>query len=157
METKYFSLELAATNKMTRIFQLVFGAICILVALIWVILNYYSVKSNISLWATIVFLIGFGYFMVMSGLGRAMKFIEISRDLIKIKRNSVLPVRELTAADIERIEVFPLSIVFFLRSGKKMTVRFGTTFTDIIGEVRDQIDKFSEINNIGVEYKSEEI
>lgn len=157
METKYFSLELATTNKVTRVFQLVFGAICIVVALIWVILNYYSIKSNISLWVTVVFLIGFGYFMVISGLGRAMKFIEISSDMIKIKRNSVLPVRELSAPDIERIEIFPLNIIFFLKSGGKMTVRFGTTYTDVIGEVRNQIEKFTGINNIPVEYKSEVI
>ncbi len=155
METKYFSLEMASSNKVTRVFQLVFGVTCIVVALTWVILNYYSIKANASLWATILFLLGFGYFMVVSGLGKAMKFIEISSDVIKIKRNSVLPASDLRADEIGRIEVFPLNIIFFLRSGKKIILRFGTTFTDVIGEVRLQIKDFSDLNNIPVEFKNE--
>ncbi len=155
METKYFSLEMASPNRITRIFQLVFGVTCIVVALIWVILNYYSIKANVSLWATILFLLGFGYFMVVSGLGKAMKYIEISSEVIRIKRNSVLPVSDLRAEDIGRIEVFPLNIIFFLRSGKKVTLRFGTTFTDVIGEVRLQLKNFTDLNNIPVEFKNE--
>ena len=148
METGYFSLEVNKSNKLTRIFQLVFGIVCAVVAVIWLIINFNSLTSNWSLVITIIFLLGFAYYQINSGLGRGEKFIEISQARLKLKKNSLFPAQDINASDIERIEVFPLSLVITLRSGEKRILRFGTTFTDIIDPVKRGIETFCSENNI---------
>jgi hypothetical protein len=157
MESNYYSLEVNKSNRITRIFQLAFGVICAFVAFVWAILNINMLKSNGTLWITILLLLGFAYFQIISGLGKAEKFLEISRDLIRLKKNSLLPVQEINAPDIEKIEAFPLNIVFFLRTGKRIFLRFGTTYTDIIEPVRKNIQIFCSDNNIPLEFKTEEL
>jgi len=155
MENQYFSLELNKGSKLTRIFQLLFGIVCGLVAIIWTILNISRLKSDAALWITIILLFCFAYYQVMSGLGLAEKFIEISTSTIKIKKNSLFPAQKIASSDIEKIEMFPLNIVFFLRSGKKVILRFGTTFPDVIEPVTKSIDSFCSINNTPLEFKNE--
>ena len=157
MKSNYYSLELNKSNIITRIFQLVFGIICAVIAIIWAILNINMLKSNGSLWITIVLLLGFAYYQINSGLGRAEKFIEFSQSSLKLKNNSLFPVRVLNAPDIQKIEAFPLNLVFFLTSGKKVFLRFGTTYTDIIEPVRKSLLTFCSGNNIPLEFKSEEL
>jgi hypothetical protein len=157
MESDYFSLEVNKSNKLTRIFQLVLGIICAVVALIWLIVNIKSLGSNGTLMITIIFLLGFAYYQINSGLGLGEKFIEISQNIIKVKKNSIFPAQELSASDIEKIEIFPLNVVFFLRSGKTVFLRFGTTYTDIIQPARKRIKTFCEGNNIPLEFKNEEL
>jgi hypothetical protein len=110
MEKSYYSLEVNKSNRVTRIFQLIFGIICAAVAIIWLFLNMNTIKLNGTLWITIIFLLGFAYFQVNSGLGRAEKFIEFGAAVIRMKRNSILPVREIMAAEIEKIEIHPLTL-----------------------------------------------
>jgi hypothetical protein len=157
MERSYYSLEINKSNKLTRIFQLFFGIICAIVAVAWAIVNINMLKSNVTLWITIILLLGFAYFQIISGLGKAEKFIEISQESIKLKKNSLFPVLEMKAPDLGKIEVFPLNLIFFLRSGKKVFLRFGTTYTDIIEPVRKNIQTFCAGNNIPLEFKSEEL
>jgi energy-converting hydrogenase Eha subunit C len=157
MESDYFSLEVNKSNKLTRIFQLVFGIICAVVAFIWLIINIKSLRSNGTLVVTIIFLLGFAYYQINSGIGRGEKFIEISQTTLRLKKNSIFPAQELNASEIEKIEIFPLNVVFFLRSGKTVFLRFGTTYTDIINPVRTGIKTFCERNNIPLEFKNEEL
>jgi hypothetical protein len=157
MESNYYSLEVNKSNRITRVFHLAFGVICAIVAVVWAILNINMLKSNGALWITIILLLGFAYFQIISGLGKAEKFIEISQGSIKIKKNSLFGVQEINAPDIEKIEAFPLNLVFFLRSGKKVLLRFGTTYTDIIDPVRKSIQTFCTGNNIPLEFKTEEL
>ena len=157
MESNYFSLELNRSNRVTRIFQLAFGILCAVIAVIWAILNINMLKSNGTLWITIVLLLGFAYFQIISGLGRAEKFIEFSQSSIKLKNNSLFPVRVLNAPDIKKIEVFPLNLVFFLSSGKRLILRFGTTYTENIEPVRKSLETFCTGNNIPLEFKTEEL
>jgi hypothetical protein len=157
MESNYYSLEVNKSNRITRVFQLAFGVICAIIAVVWAILNINMLKSNGALWITIILLLGFAYFQIISGLGKAEKFIEISQDSIKLKKNSLFGAQEMNATDIEKIEAFPLNLVFFLRSGKKVLLRFGTTYTDIIDPVRKSIQTFCTGNNIPLEFKTEEL
>jgi len=157
MNGNYFSLEVSKSNRLTRIFQLVLGILCIIIAFGWLITNYSSFEANRSLWLTIIFILGFGYFQINSGVGKGDKFIEIGEDSIRMKRNSVLPVRELQAKEISKTEIYPLSVVFFMKSGKKEKVRFGTTYPDIINPVRQSIRDFCSRNNIESEIRKEEL
>lgn len=156
MDKKYFSLELHRNNRLTRIFQVAFGIICAGVAIVWLIINPASQKMNLSLLITILFLLGFAWFQIMSGLGRAEKFIEFSQNKIRLKRNSVLPVKVINSVDILKIEIDPISVIFFMKTGNKVILRFGTTFTDIIGPVKDAIESFCLKNKINCEFREEE-
>ncbi len=157
MEKAYFSLELNRSNKLTKVFHLVLGIVCMGIALVWLILNFSTLKSSISLWITIVFLAGFGYYEVISGLGKSEKFIEVSNSSVRIKLNLLFPAQELKADEIDRLEVFPLNIVFFLKSGKTVFLRFGTTYTDIIEPVKKSIKSFCNRNNLKFEIRNEEL
>ncbi|MBW6501715.1 MAG: hypothetical protein K0B05_10010 [Bacteroidales bacterium] len=155
MDNKHFSLDVNRSNRLTRVFQLLFGIVCLVVAVFWLVFNIRTMKTEITLWITIIFLAGFGYYQIMAGLGRAAKFIEIGRDKIRLKKSSLLPPVELSAGNIEKIDVFTLSIIFHLNAGKSVILRLGTTFTDRIGPIKDHILKFSEVNGISAELKND--
>ncbi len=155
MDKQYYSLDVNRSNKVTRIFQLVFGALCFVVAVAWLIINMNTVQMTGSVWVTIIFLIVFAYFQVNSGLGRSAKFIELGESTLKLKKNSLLPVRYMNASDIEKIEIFPVNIVFFLKTGKKLNLRFGTTYTDIIEPAKKAIECFCRNNNLKYEFMNE--
>jgi hypothetical protein len=157
MENNSFSLEVNRNNRFVRIFQIVFGIICAALALVWLILNVDSLKSNVSLWFAIVFLLGFAWYQINSGLGKGEKFIEIGQTTMKFKKNSLLPARELKTSEISKIEIFPLSIVLFLKSGKKSILRFGTTYTDAIEPIKKGIEEFCKLNNLKFEFRKEEL
>ncbi len=156
MENNYYSLEVNKGNRLTRVFQLIFGIVCALLAVTWIILNPDSFKWNTTL-LPVLFLSLFSWYMINSGLGKGEKYIEIERDSITIKKNSLFPARTFNAPEIERIEVFPLSLVLHLREGNKFLLRFGTTFTDLIDPVKRGIEEFCSLNNISAEFRNEEI
>jgi len=151
MERIYYSLEVNRGNRLTRMFQLIFGIVCAVLAIIWLIMNLETLKSNGSLVLTILFLLGFAYYLVNTGLGKGEKFIEIGLNTLKIKKNSVLPAIEIKAGDIQKIEIFPLNIVFILKSGKKVLLRFGTFFTGVIQPVKEGIESFCTSNGVPLE------
>ena len=157
METKYFSLGTGESNKLVNIIRLIFGVVCIAIAMLWMIFNIRSFKSDGTLWITIVFLTGFGFYQIWAGLGRAIRFIEIDQDKIILKKNSLLPFKELKAGEIKKIEVFPLSLIIYLHGDRKTILRFGTTYTDNIDPIKCEIEQFASGNNICLEIKREEI
>ena len=157
MEKSYFSLEISEGNRFTRIFQLIFGMVCFVVALFWLVYNIRSSEPDLTLWLTIIFLSGFSYYQVMAGLGRTAKFIRIDNDSIKLKKNSIFPVEKLHVENLEKIDIYTLSIRFFMKGGRVSILRFGTTFTDRIGPVKDKILQFAESNNIPTEMKNDEV
>ena len=157
MESSYYSLEVNKSNRFTRIFQLIFGIVCAVLAVIWLIMNIKTLTTNGSLVLTIAFLLGFAYYLVNSGLGKGEKYIEIGRNKLKLKKNSVLPAFVINAGDILKVEMFPLNIVFILKSGKKVLMRFGTYFTDVIDPVKTAIESFCESNGVPLEVLNENI
>jgi len=157
METQYFSLEVHRSNKLTKIFQLVFGIICAGVAVIWLILNLSTMKMTLGLALTVLFLLGFAYYQIVSGLGHAEKFIEVGGDKIRMKKNSIFPVEEVRADEVENVVIFPINIVFMLKSKKKIMLRFGTTYTDIINPAKDAVENFCRRNSLSYEERNEDL
>jgi len=157
MEINHYSLEVNKTNKLIRVFQLIFGIVCAVLAIIWLIMNLKTLTSNGSLVLTILFLLGFAFYLVNSGLGKGDKYIEIGQNSLKLKRNSVIPATEIKAGDIQKIEIYPLNIVFILKSGKKELLRFGTFYTGVIEPVKTGVESFCETNGIPVEAINENL
>jgi hypothetical protein len=104
-----------------------------------------------------VFLVGFGSYQIAAGFGKIKKFIGIEADRIILKQNSFLPKIDIIPSDIEKIEIFPLSIVFWMTKKKKMILRFGLNYTEIINPVKDAVTEFAGLNGIVIEEKKEEI
>jgi hypothetical protein len=157
METKYFALSSVETNKIVKIIQVVFGIFCFAIAAFWVIFNIRSLKSDETLWVTIVFLSGFGFYQVWAGLGKATRFIEIRSDRICLKKNIFLPPVEMIAAEIQKIEIFPFNMIFYLKTNKKRLLRFSSTYYETNEKIKDEIITFGELNLISVEFVEEKI
>jgi hypothetical protein len=157
MEAKYFSLGNSENNQFVKIIRIIFGVVCITVAVYWLNFNIKSLKTDGTLWITIVFLLGFGFYQIWSGLGRANRFIEIAGDYINLRKNPVLPSVKISAAEISKIELFPLSLVFFLKSEKRILLRFGTTFHETNEVIKDEILTFAGRNNIPLEIIEDKI
>ncbi len=157
METKYFSLNSNENNNLVKAVQIMFGIVCIAVAIFWLIFNIRSLKVNGTLWITILFLTGFGFYQLWSGLGKAKRFIRIGSDTIWLRKNIILPAVELPAREIEKIELFPLNLFFYLKSKKRILLRFGTTYHDTNEKIVDEILIFAESNSINLEIKEEKL
>jgi hypothetical protein len=157
MEIKHFSLSTIENNKLVKIIRILFGVVCIAVAIYWFSFNIKSLKADGTLWITIIFLTGFGFYQIWSGMGRATRFIEIAPGFIRFKQNPVLPPIVMSSIEIEKIELFPLNLIFFLKSKKKIMLRFGTTYYEINEKIKDEILSFAESNNIPLEFIEEKI
>jgi hypothetical protein len=157
MGKKHYSLGITENNQIINIIRIVFGFVCLVIAIFWLVFNITSIKSDITLWITIIFLSGFGLYQILSGFGRTTVFIEFGPDIIKLKKNPILPLVEIRAADIEKIEIFPLNVVFFLKTKKRILLRFGTTYNDINIIVKDELADFAESNKIPLEVMQEKL
>jgi len=157
MEKRYFSLEIRDDNRLTKIFRIILGLLCCIIAIFWVMFNFISVKANGTQWITVIFLIAFGVFQIYAGFGLATKFIELSNNIIRLKKNSILQAIVLSSDQIERIELFPLKVQFFFRPGKKILLRFGISDPEKIELIKGEIVSFADTNNIILEIETEEI
>jgi hypothetical protein len=157
MENKYFSLGPVENNRIINLIRIAFGFICITVAVFWISFNVNTLKTDGTLWITIIFLSGFGFYQIWSGLGRATRFIEIGPDFIKLKKNPLLAPVKMPATDIETIELFPMNMVFVLKSKKRVLLRFGATYHETNELVKDGVIDFADSNNIPLEIIEEKI
>jgi hypothetical protein len=157
METKRFYLETKQNPRAVKFIQIVFGIICIILAVTWVFYNLKSLKNDGTVWITIAFLICFGGYQILAGLGKTDRYLETGPGKIILRQNSFLPKITLNVNDIEKLEIFPLSILFLLKNQKKIIFRFGLSNTEIINPVKDEIIVFSELNVIPCEEKKEEL
>jgi hypothetical protein len=157
MEKNYFSLETVENTRLTRIFQLIFGIICVGIAVFWMIFKFSQMRTENTSWITIIFIAGFGIYEIWAGLGKAVKFIETSHEKILLRKSPVLPSVEIRPGDIEKIELFPLNVVFLKKTGKKISLRFGVTYPELIETIKVEITEFATLHNIPVEIKKEEL
>ena len=157
MESKFFSLEIRENNRITKVVQILFGIVCVAIAVFWIIFNIRSLKSYGTPWATIIFLMGFGVFQVLSGTGYTAKFIELKENKIILKKNSLLPPVDIFADQIEKVELFPLCLIFIIKPAKRILLRFGVTHPDRIELIKNEIVNFVESNKIQFEIKDEQI
>ena len=151
MEIKHFSLSTSETNSLVKIITVIFGVVCIAVAIFWLNFNIQSLNTDGTLYITIVFLTGFGFYQIWSGLGRTARYVDMGSDTIRIKKNPILPSVLINVNEIEKIELFPLNVIFFLKSQRRFTLQFGTTYLETSNIIKDEILNFAEMNNIQLE------
>lgn len=84
------------------------------------------------------------------------RFIEIGT-AIRLKKNTFMPVYELKSSELKKIEIFPLNIIFYLKSGKKIKLRLGTMYYETNEKIIDGIIGFAENNSIPFEIIEEKL
>jgi len=156
MENKYFTLSSVENNRFIKLIQIIFGIACFAIALYWISFNIKSIKADKSMWITIVFLSGFGFYMIWAGLGKAVRFIEMGSDTIRIKKTILLPASEFSAGEIQKIEIYPFSIRFFIGS-KKNILRLSSTWYETNANIKDEILNFADNNGIQIKFIEEEL
>lgn len=157
METKHFSLGDIEKNRLVNIIRIVFGSVCLALAAFWLIFNINSIQNSGTLWITILFLTGFGFYQIWAGFGKAERFIEIGSDNIVLKKTIFLQPMTIPAVETEKIEFFPLKFIFLLKSGRKVLLRLGTMYYESNKNITDEITKYAEKNKISTEVIQEEI
>jgi uncharacterized protein YlzI (FlbEa/FlbD family) len=157
METKYFPLGSAEDNKLIKFMRIFFGVACIALAIYWLIFNIRAERATGSIWVIVFFLTIFGIYQVLAGFGKATRFITISQHSLSIKQNAFIPAEHLNSDEINKIEFFPLKVVFTYKSGKKYQVRFGTINYETNEKIIDELVSFCESNNIPSELVEEEL
>jgi hypothetical protein len=157
MENKYYPLGNIEKNGIVRIIRIVFGVVCIAIAAFWLVFNIRSLKADGTLWITIIFLWAFGLYQIWAGFGKANRFIEFGSNYIRLRKNTFFAPRVMNVAEIEKIELFPMNLVFFLKTGKRIMLRFGATYQDLNEKIKDDILIFVEINKIPFEIVEEKI
>jgi hypothetical protein len=157
MENKYYPLGNIEKNGIVRIIRIVFGVVCIAIAAFWLVFNIRSLKADGTLWITIIFLWAFGLYQIWAGFGKANRFIEFGSNYIRLRKNAFFASIVMNVAEIEKIELFPMNLVFFLKTGKRIMLRFGATYQDLNEKIKDDILIFVEINKIPFEIVEEKI
>jgi hypothetical protein len=155
MGNNHYSLETRENNRLTMTFQVVFGLLCIAVAIYWLVHNIRSPESDSTLWITVAFLTCFGGYLVLAGLGYAYRYIEFTAEQISLKKYAVLPKTEINASDVVKIEVYPLKVLIVMKSGRNILIRFGVTEVERIESIKDEFSRFASVNNINLELKNE--
>lgn len=157
MDKKYFLLGTAEDSRIIKIIRIIFGFVCLIIAAFWIYFNITALKTDSTLWITIIFLGLFGFYQTWAGLGRTVRFIEIGSESIMLKKNVVLPALEIKISDIEKIDIYPLNIIFHIKSKKRVILRFGTTFHDQNEIILDEIIELAELKHITLEVIEEKI
>ena len=157
MEEGNFPLGNTEDNRFVKGFRIIFGIACIAMAAYWVNFSLKSLKTDRSLWVTIFFLLGFGFYQIWAGLGRATRYIVINPEMILLKKSSLRPPVQILPAHISKIDIFPLNIYFIMKSGKKLLLRFGTIHYETNEKIVDEIIRFADSNNIPYELNEETI
>jgi hypothetical protein len=157
MEKKYYALNNVENNKIVKIIQIVFGIVCFAVAVFWMIFNIRSLKTDGTLWISVFFLTGFGFYQIWSGLGKATRFIEIGQEIIRLKKTILLPPVNISSGEIQKIELYPFNLIFFLKSKKKIVLRFGASYQETNEDIKDDILVFADKNSIEIEIVEERI
>ena len=126
-------------------------------ALYSLIFNLKADNADSFLWITIVLLACFGIFLILSGLGKTKRYIEINNNKIFLKKNAIMPVAKMNNTDIRKIESLPLNIIFRLTNGRKKILRFGINYPEVIPIVKDKLKEFSEINSIQFDAENDSV
>jgi len=157
MEGKKISLDPDSKTQFAKLLQIIFGIFCIIASIYFLISGYHPGTSIVTLLVAAVFLLLFGIYQIMAGLGKTQKYFLVKHSGISFKEHSILHVKEIPSDKIEKIELYPLSIKFLLKDSKKIRFRFGISYPEIIDPVKQEVIGFAEDHSIPWNEVPEEI
>lgn len=148
MKEKYFDLDPDSKTQLVKVLQVIFGILCISATMYYLFSGIISGASKITLLTALLFLLFFGIYQIMSGLDKTKKYFRLTHNSISFKQHSVLPVTDIQTDKIDKIELYPLSIKFLLKNGKKIKFRFGISYPEIIDPVKQEVIGFADDHGI---------
>lgn len=157
MESSYYNLGSTENSRFIKIIQIIFGIICLAVSVYWTLFNMRSAKIDKTIWITVIFLIGFGFYQIWSGAGKAVRFIEIGKSAIRLKKTILLPENDIPAETIAKIFIFPFNLKISLKTGKQINLRLSSSYYETNNKIVEGIMEFAESNIIDVEIIEEKI
>ncbi|MDR2887834.1 MAG: hypothetical protein LBV26_07550 [Bacteroidales bacterium] len=157
MDTNRFQLGNSDTSRFVNILKVFFGGACIAVGIYLAVCGAGDLGNTGSAWITVMFMLGFGFYEIWSGLGKAERYIEIGCTFVRLKKNIFLPAAHIEVSEIDRICIFPLKVSFYLKKGTKVVLRFGTTYIETNEKIIDAIARLAEHYSICLECRDEEI
>ena len=83
--------------------------------------------------------------------------LKFDSDNVRLKKNIIFPPVQMPVSEMEKIEFLPLNVIFFLKSKKRIHLRFGTTYYETNEKIMDAIIGFAETNNIPFEITEEKL
>ena len=69
----------------------------------------------------------------------------------------MLPAINISAGEMEKVELFPFNIILFLKTRKRVMLRLGASYQETNEKIKDEILTFGELNSINVEFVEEKL
>ncbi len=138
-----------------KIMVLIFGIMCIITAGWWtVFLVRYPDNENIF-WAGSIFLLLFGLYQLLSGLGYTKRYISRTNSELLIRQNSLMPARKMQASHLKQLEIRSMDMVLHGQDSSRLRIKLGIRYPDLGQQVKEFVIRWAEDNNIEIFYKHE--
>jgi hypothetical protein len=147
MNERRFNIDLYETSRPGRILRVTLGALFI-VATGWFALNISGTEASTSTaWIAVIFLFLVSLWLIASGLGYTDRYIIIAEQHITLRKNRIASPAIFTAENLKRVELMPLSVIFFTEAGK-LSLKLGTYYPEHSAAIMEAVEEFCSRNNI---------
>ncbi len=150
MEEKKISLDIHENTKVSRLFQLLFGIVCLVIAVMLLINLIKTGNHSTTSIIVVAFLFLFGIWELLASAGITVRYIAVTKEKIILKDKYIVPARDIAVGEIKEVEFKPLSFTIYLTDGTDVRVRLGNYYSDRSIEVLETIEHFSRQNSIAV-------
>jgi hypothetical protein len=151
MESEKISLDIRESTKVLRYFQLFFSLLSFIVA-IWFLLKLLSTCTlNGSNGIAVIFLLFFGGWELVSGLGITQRYLIVSGDSITLKHRYFAKPVVFKPEDIKVAVFKPLTFIIIGINGERTVLKLGNYYQERTLKAFDLLSNFCQINKVAVE------
>jgi|WetSurMetagenome_2_1015567.scaffolds.fasta_scaffold00870_13 hypothetical protein len=151
MEPEKISLDVRESNKITRYSQFFFSLLCFGVA-IWLFIKLVSTGtpsgSNII---AVAFILLFGVWELVSGLGITQRYISLTDDRLTIKHRYFAKPVIYRPADIKLVVFKPLSFNIVGNGGERTVIKLGNYYQERTLKILESVENFCKAGNVATE------
>lgn len=155
MEEQTILLGEREDKPFVKIMVVIFGIMCIITAGWWtVFLVRYPDNENIF-WAGSIFLLLFGLYQLLSGLGYTKRYISRTNGGLVVRQNSLMPAKKLQASQLRQLEIRSMDMVLHGTDSSRLRIKLGIRYPDLGQQVKEFVTRWAEDNYIEIFYKHE--
>lgn len=141
MADKRYSIDINEITKTGRIFRIIIGAACLVVA-IWYVYSIRETTASIeTAWIAIAFLVLFSLWLLASGLGYTQNYITVGDGKITLKQKFYQPPVIFTPSSLSSVE-FRTMLIDFFTDDKKITLRLGSSYPEHAAAIMEAVEGF---------------
>lgn len=155
MEEQTILLGEKEDKPLVKIMVIIFGIMCIITAGWWTVFLVRYPDNESIFWAGSIFLLLFGLYQLLSGLGYTKRYISRINGGLVIRQNSLLPAKKLEASQLGQLEVRSMDMVLHTHDSSRLRIKLGIRYPDLGQQVKEFIITWAEDNNIEIFYKHE--